>query len=200
MFLRIMSAAIVLGILFSLPGCGNGSTTPNVPPTRDAVGRSVPQQRTLEGFQVTVQTDKTTYAPGEPIEIIVSATNTGTQPRTLRYPTDSAYHRWGYIIARDGRIVTYEYWEGHGDFFAQIIGEDTYQPGETRTFRYRFPYRMSSGEEINPPEQLPPGTYQVYARMPETVYVDNFDPIRHTEPTPASQPVTIVVEPAASQN
>lgn len=195
---RILLATILLSIL-PLLGCGNGSTTPNMPPTREAVGRSVPQQRTLEGFQVTVQTNKGSYTAGEPIEIVVSATNTSDRSRTLRYPTDSAYHRWGYIIARDGRIVTYEYWEGHGDFFAQMIGEDTYQPGETKTFRYRFPYRKSSGEEINPPEQLPPGTYQVYARMPETVYLNDFDPVRYTEPTPASQPVTIVVEPATAQ-
>lgn len=189
----IIIAGALLCALLPLTGCG-GSGDSTALPVRSAVGRSVPAKSSLNGFSVTVQTDKTTYAVGEPIQITVTATNTGASARTLRYPTSFAYHRWGYIIAQNDKIVTYEYWDGHREHFPTILGMDTYTAGEARTFAYRFPYLNLAGSVDNPTEQLPAGTYQVYARMPELVYTDDNKDVRYSEPTPASVPVTITIQ------
>jgi hypothetical protein len=177
--------------LLALTGCGGGGATEGTP-VRTAVGRSVPTRGATTNFTVTVQTDKATYKVGEPIQIIVSATNSTASARTLRYPTPFSYHRWGYIISKNNKIVTYEYWDGHREFFPAVIGSDTYAPNETKTFAYVFPYPNTAGSTTGP-EQLPAGTYQVYARMPETVYTSDWQITRYPDPTPASLPVTITV-------
>ena len=189
----LIIAGALLCALLPLTGCG-GSGDSTVPGVRAAVGRSVPARSNLSGFSVTVQTDKTTYAAGEPIQITVAATNTGASARTLRYPTNFSYHRWGYIIAQNDKIVTYEYWDGHREHFPTVLGVDTYTAGETKPFAYRFPYRNTAGSVDNPTEQLPAGTYQVYARMPELVYTEDSKDLHYSEPTPASVPVTITIQ------
>jgi hypothetical protein len=178
--------------LMATAGCGGGSGGTQTATVRAAVGRSVPAKATLTGFNVTVQTDKASYKVGDPIKITVSATNSGQAARTLKYPTPFSYHRWGYIIAQNDKIVTYEYWDGHGQGFPAAIGSDTYASGETKSFTYDFPYPTPGGN-TGGLEKLPEGTYQVYARMPELVYSDNWQDIRHLDPTPASLPVTITI-------
>ena len=177
--------------LLALAGCGTGSTTDGTP-VRAAVGRGVPTRGATTNFTVTVQTNKATYKVGDPIQITVSATNSTATARTLQYPTPFSYHRWGYIISQNDKIVTYEYWDGHKEFFPAVIGTDTYAAGETKTFAYAFPYPNAAGSNTGP-EQLPAGTYQVYARMPETVFTSDWQVTRYPDPTPASPPVTITV-------
>ncbi len=140
---------------------------------------------------VTVSTDKSTYTFGEPIQITVSVQNTDTKPHTITYPYADPVTHWGYIIAQNGKIITYEYWPGHNLVFADIVGTDTYQPGETKTFNYVFPYQPT-GATSPPVTSLPAGTYQVYARQADLTY-DGTTAIRHTTPTPASNPITITV-------
>jgi hypothetical protein len=178
--------------LLALAGCGGGGTFQGAPIVREAFGRSVPTRAATTNFTVTVQTDKATYKVGDPIQITVSATNNTATERKLQYPTPFSYHRWGYIIAQNNKIVTYEYWDGHGERFPTVIGTDTYAPGETKTFAYAFPYPNTAGSKDGT-ETLAPGTYQVYARMPETVYTSDWQVTRYPDPTPASTPVTITV-------
>ena len=180
--------------LLATAGCGGGSYDSGGTTVyeRTGVGRSVPAKANLADFTVTVQTDKATYKVGAPIKITVSATYNGQGTRTLKYPTSSLYHRWGYIIAKDDKIVTYEYWDGHGVSFTAMIGTDTYTAGETKTFTYDFPYPTPAGG-TGGLESLAAGTYKVYARMPELVYTDKWQDIRHLDPTPASLPVTVTI-------
>src|SRR5687768_12249075 len=163
------------GLLLALAGCGGGGTTEGTGvgalAVRAAVGNRVPTRGATTNFTVAVQTDKATYRAGDPIQITVTATNNTAATHTLRYPTPFSYHRWGYIISQNDKIVTYEYWDGHGNAFPTVIGTDIYAPGETKTFAYTFPYPNPAGNG-NAIERLSPGTYQVYARMPETVYTN----------------------------
>ena len=183
-------------VLLATAGCGGGYGNGNGVSTtvyeRTGVGRSVPAKADLANFTVTVQTDKATYKVGAPIKITVSATYNGQGTRTLKYPTPSAYQRWGYIIAKDEKIVTYEYWNGHRESFPAMVGSDTYTAGETKTFTYDFPYPTPAGS-TGGLEALAAGTYQVYARMPELVYTDKWQDIRNLDPTPASLPVTVTI-------
>jgi hypothetical protein len=179
------------GALLALVGCGGDGTAPGTP-VRAAVGNNVPTRAATTNFNVTVQTDKTTYKVGESIQITVSATNNTATERTLQYPTKSNYLRWGYIIAQNNKIVTYEYWDGHGESLPPMIGTDTYAPGETKTFVYHFPYQNPPGN-TNGKEKLAAGTYQVYAKMPATVYTSDWQVTRYPDPTPASPVITITV-------
>lgn len=189
---KLFLGGAILALILQI-GCGNGDTTGGQATVRAAVGRSVPTRAATTNFTVSVQTDKATYKVGEPIQITVSATNSTATQRKLQYPTPFSYHRWGYIISQNDKIVTYEYWDGHEEAFPAVIGTDTYAPGETKTFAYAFPYPNAKNQTTK--EQLPVGTYQVFARMPETVFTGDWQVTRFPDPTPASLPVTITITP-----
>jgi hypothetical protein len=138
---------------------------------------------------VTVAADKTSYATGEPIQITISVTNTSGQARAISYPHPGP--NWGYILAQNGSIVAYEYWEGHQLSFPAMIATDTYAPGETKQIAQAFPQIYG---HPGPIAALTPGTYQLYAKLPSLVY-DDQRPLRYETPTPASDPVTITITP-----
>jgi hypothetical protein len=179
--------AITTALLLSpfLVACGGGSGSTG----STGIGASVPTRDTVLNFNVTVATDKTTYNTGDQINITVSATNTGSSPQTLSYPYADQIVHWGYIIAQNGKIVAYEYNSAHKQILPTAISVDQYAVGETKTFSYVFPYQPADKIQTT---TLPAGTYQVYARQADLTY-NGAQAIRHTIPTPASDPVTITV-------
>lgn len=190
----IALAAIALSI--GLSGCGGGTSyTKGILPVTipNADGRSVPPQLNLPSLKLTVSTDKTTYHTGEPINISIMATNIDSKAHSISFTTGSQTNWWGYIIAQNGVIITYEYWKGHKLAFPANVGTDSYAPGATHTFPYVFPFVP---DPSSPPQvsTLPPGTYQIYARYPDTLF-DGGTPVNNDVPTPVSAGVTITVTP-----
>ena len=190
MFSVVGVALAAAALSVGLPGCGSSSGGP-VFNAAGGDGRAVPAVTNLSTLHIAIATDKTTYKVGDPIQMTISVTNTTSAVSAVSFPTTSQTNWWGYIIAQNGKIVTYEYSTAHNLAFPATVGFDTYQPGETHTFPYAFPFVPSA---TSPPlvASLPAGTYQVYARAPDLVY-DNGVAVRTTVPTPVSDPVTITV-------
>jgi hypothetical protein len=185
--MRLIGLAALCVSFLPAMGCGGGRAVSQ----RDAVGRALSAPGSIPGLAVTVATDKSSYTAGEPIEITVSVTNTTASAKVLRYPTPSELHMWGYVVVKDGKVVTYEYWDGHGLAFPTVIGEMEYPPGSTRLFRYTLPLQQAPNATR---EYLQPGTYQVFARLPALAWEGAATYI-FPEPVPASEPVTIEVQP-----
>ncbi len=186
-------SVVLAGAVLSmgLMGCGGGSSSSSVVSGYNPDGRALPGQTNLSTLKIAIATDKTTYKTGDSIQMTISVTNTSASTSAISFPTTSQTNWWGYIIAQNGKIVTYEYSSTHNLTFTDAVGFDTYGAGETHTFPYAFPFTPSP----NSPAKvtvLPPGTYQVYARAPDLIY-DNGNAVRTSVPTPASDPVTITV-------
>lgn len=160
---------------------------------REAVGRSVLPVQTLPGMTVTVKTPGTDYRVGETIPITVSITCTDSVPKLVKYSTGSPTVRWGYILVRDNRIVTYEFWEGRRVFFTTDIGMERFLPGETKEYAFEFPVKIA-GESAPAAETLAPGTYQIYARLSPWI-ISGLPRPQTGDPVPVSEPITITVTP-----
>ena len=189
----VVSVALLAAALGGgLPGCGGGSSTSVTRPAGfNPDGRVVPNTSNLATLKVTISTDKSTYKVGEAINMTVSVNNTSSGTSSITFPTAAHATWWGFLIAQNGKIVTYEYWTGHNQAFPQVLGSDTYASGETHTFPWTFPYVPSAGSQPQT-TTLPAGVYQVYARLPDIVY-DNGTKVSSDVPTPISDPVTITV-------
>jgi hypothetical protein len=189
----IVSVALLAAAMGGgLPGCGGGSSSSVTRPAGyNPDGRVVPSTSNLSTLKVMISTDKSTYKTGEAINMTISVNNTSSATSSISFPTASQVTWWGFLIAQNGKIVTYEYWTGHNLAFSQVVGLDTYAPGETHTFPWTFPFVPSASSQ---PQTtiLPAGVYQVYARMPDTVF-DNGTAFRPGVPTPISDPITITV-------
>ncbi|MCL5257477.1 MAG: BsuPI-related putative proteinase inhibitor [Chloroflexi bacterium] len=100
-------------------------------------------------IQVTVQTDKTTYALGEPVNITVDVTNASSSSVTLNYRSGQEYD---IIVNKDGQEV----WKwSTGKFFTQELHSVTLAPGESRTFQDSWTQITNEGQPAMP------GQYQV---------------------------------------
>lgn len=183
-----ISALLALAVL---TGCGGSNSSNTLTTVPNADGRALPAPQPLTGLTGSVTTDKTTYKVGDPIAITVSITNNSANAHTVAFPSGSKTVWWGYIIAQNGKIVTYEYWTGHNLGLTTDIGVDTYAAGATHTFSWTFPY---TPDPSSPPlvASLPAGTYQIYVREPDLTY-DGTQAVRTDAPTPFSSPVTITV-------
>lgn len=186
-------SVVLAGAVLSmgLMGCGGGSSGGLTFNAAGADGRALPARTNLSTLKLAIAADKTTYKTGDPIQMTISVTNMSSSTSAISFPTTSQTNWWGYIIAQNGKIVTYEYSSAHNLAFTDTIGFDTYSAGETHTFPYAFPFTPAPDSPAKV-TVLPPGTYQVYARAPDLVY-DNGNAVRTSVPTPASDPVTITV-------
>ena len=193
-FLAWMGAALLASVMsVSLPGCGGGSSsnTATTPINFTPDGRALPPATNLSTLRFQITADKSTYKTGDTINLTVTVNNSSGSQSMVSFPTASPVTWWGYTIAQNGKIVAYEYWPGHKQVFPQVVGFDTYAGGQTKTFNYVFPYMPSPD---SPPQvsALPPGTYQIYASLPDLLY-DNGNRVATSVPTPVSAPITITV-------
>jgi len=104
----------------------------------------------LAGLGLVLKTDKETYGQGEPINLILHVINRGAEPVTLRFLSAQRYD----VAVKN--LKGQEVWRwSSGQMFAQVMGEETLQPGR-RAWTYRITVR----------ERLSPGRYAVIGTIP----------------------------------
>ena len=101
------------------------------------------------GLDLVVATDQRAYARGEPIRVTLEIVNRGTRPVELRFPTAQRYD----LLLHDAQGRPMWRWSD-GQMFAQVLGEETVEPG--RRLVYRVTVR----------ERLPAGRYRVTGIVP----------------------------------
>lgn len=94
----------------------------------------------LAGLDLSVTTDKTAYAPGEPIVVTLRMANRGVQPKTLHFRTAQRYD----VLIEDAQNRRAWQWS-EGQLFAQVLGEETVGPGQERTYRVSVRARLARG-------------------------------------------------------
>jgi len=104
----------------------------------------------LAGLGLVLKADKETYAQGEPIKLTIHVINRGTEPATLHFLSAQRYD----VAVKN--LKGQEIWRWlNGQMFAQVMGEETLQPGR-RAWTNRITVR----------ERLSPGRYTVIGTIP----------------------------------
>jgi len=158
---------IVLGALLGLAACnGDGgdsvaTPTPEVTPTPDLTPTVVPPSAELcpvidgevqQAVVALLELGKLSYEQGEPIEMTLRLVNCASQPITRSFPDAQRYDFAA--KTQDGNEV----WRwSSGIDFAQVLGEETYQPSEQLTFTETWDQLDSEGQ----PLELEPGQYEL---------------------------------------
>ncbi len=143
-----------LGILLVLAACngdgGDSVATPTPEPTPTAVPPSAELCPRIDGEVVQavvalLEPGKLSYEQGEPIEMTVRLANCAGEPITRTFPNAQRYDFAAKI--RDGNEV----WRWSSDMaFAEILGEETYQPSEQLTFTETWDQLDSEGQPVEP--------------------------------------------------
>lgn len=95
----------------------------------------------------------TTFAPGQPVTLVLVVLNRSTGPARLVFPSGKSYDFW---IARDGREV----WRwSAGRMFTQAIREQEVAPGERLEFRESWARVDAAGQPV------PPGNYEAHGLL-----------------------------------
>jgi surface antigen len=148
---------MVLGALLVLAACnGDGGdsgatptseTTPTVVPSPPAEFCPKIDGEVVQSVVALLELDKQTYqyAQGEPIDMTLRLVNCASQPITRSFPDAQRYDFAAKI--QDGDEV----WRwSSGMDFAQVLGEETYQPGEQLTFSETWDQVDSEGQQVEP--------------------------------------------------
>ena len=81
------------------------------------------------GLEVQLGIDRPSYSPGSELQAILRVVNRSGIPVTLEFPSAQRYDL--FIVGRDGEEVAR--WSAE-QAFAQVLGEETLEPGETLEF------------------------------------------------------------------
>ena len=105
----------------------------------DAADAGKPPTAPAETLEVSVWLDSGTYAIGEPIKMRLSAVNKTAGPLILEFPTSQ---RFDFVVSAGGRPV----WQWSADMmFAQALGRETVQPGDSLVYEVRWDQRLGDG-------------------------------------------------------
>ena len=105
----------------------------------------------LAGLGLVLRADKeTTYGQGEPIKLTLHVTNRGTEPATLHFLSAQRYD----VAVKNLEGQEIRRWS-NGQMFAQVMGEETLQPG-----------RRARTHRITVRERFSPGRYTVIGMIP----------------------------------
>jgi len=84
---------------------------------------------------------------GEPIEVTLSVTNCSDARATIRYRDAQRYDFTVSPVGAQGREV----WRwSQGKTSAQVLGEETFEPGETKTYTEVWDQMSNLGEQVSP--------------------------------------------------
>ncbi|ARU63638.1 hypothetical protein CBW65_23430 [Tumebacillus avium] len=91
---------------------------------------------------LTVTTNKSTYAVGEAVQITLTLTNTTSSTQTYNFNTSQ---RYDIVVQKGGREV----WRwSNGQFFLQVLGTLTLQPGESVTYTETWDQTNNNGNQV----------------------------------------------------
>jgi hypothetical protein len=96
-----------------------------------------------------VTTTKNAYAREEAVDVTLNVMNRGTVPAQLTFPTAQRYD----VLIHDAQGRQVWRWSD-GKMFAQVLGEETIQPGRRLVYRVRVR------------DTLAPGAYRVTGVIP----------------------------------
>lgn len=148
-------AVAALGILLVMAACnGDGddsvaSPTPETTPT--AVPSPPPElcpkidDEVVQSIVALLELDKSSYEQGEPVEMTLRLVNCASGPITRTFSNAQRYDFSAKI--RDGDEV----WRwADGMAFAEVVGEETYQPAEQLTFTETWDQLDGEGQQVEP--------------------------------------------------
>lgn len=116
------------------------STAPGDPSARDQAAAapvpggaadglgSDPVPAELEGLETIVGIDQASYAPGDPIRVVIGVVNRAPTTKTLEFPSSMRYD----LVLRQQGEERFRWSEGRA--FAQALGEVTLEPGQSVEF------------------------------------------------------------------
>jgi hypothetical protein len=149
---------MALGLLLVFAACngddGDGGepvATPTSEPT-PSVAATPPSElcpriddEVVQAMVALLELDTKTYEQGEPIDMTLRFINCASQPITRTYPDAQRYDFSA--KAEDGE----EAWRwSDGVAFEEVLGEETYQPGEQLTFTESWDQTGSDGQAVQP--------------------------------------------------
>lgn len=143
-------------------GCG-----PRVPTAAEA------QQGSLS---LSLNTDKATFAVGEPVQFVLRATNVTNAPVTVTF---SSSLNDEYIVRDANGATAWRLSEGRA--FLTVLTSCTVQPGATLTFSETWNQRTSPPPGV----QVPPGLYSVTALLTD-LFVTSSATFTITQSSPAA--------------
>lgn len=115
------------------------------------VARSVTAAFSEEGLRLELAADRAVYRVGEPVELTLAATNSGSAPVTLTAPSSQLYD---FAILNDSGAV----WRwSRGRMFLTVLTPLTIRPGEVRTFKEKWDQRDQSGRQVGPGDYVVEG-------------------------------------------
>jgi len=111
---------------------------------------AVAKSQGLAGLGLVLKADKETYGQGEHINLILHVINRGAEPVTLHFLSAQRYD----VAVKN--LEGQEIWRwSNGQMFAQVMGEETLQPG-----------RRARTHRITVRERFSPGRYTVIGMIP----------------------------------
>lgn len=93
-----------------------------------------------KGLQVSLDTDRTSYRTGQPVQFRLRLTNATAQQVTFRF---NSGQRFDVTVFDQTRKVVWRW--AVGQMFAQVLGEETLQPGEFRSYAVAFTGTLPAG-------------------------------------------------------
>jgi Intracellular proteinase inhibitor len=128
-------------------------------PQRSVTPRSL-RTAHLTTLDLRLDTDKPTYAVGEPVTLQLEATNQSDQQRTLAFPTSQ---ECDFVVsAAAGAVV----WQASCNrFFLQAFHNRSIGPGETLDFTARWDQLTCVPASPNQAQPVPPDRYSALARL-----------------------------------
>jgi surface antigen len=152
----IVLVLMVVAALLVLAACngdgeddGEGTPAPTTEAT-PSVAASPPSElcpriddEVIQAMVALLELDTQRYEQGEPIEMTLRLINCASQPITRTYPDAQ---RYDFSAKAEGGD---EVWRWSDDVpFAEVLGEETYQPGEQLTFAETWDQLGSDGQAV----------------------------------------------------
>lgn len=127
------SAFAVLACVALLPACsGNDPDTEPAPAPGDGVE--------IGALDVTVRTDRSTYDQNDAVQLTLTARNTSDAPVDLEFTSSQRYD----FRVENAAGSTVWTWSATRSF-AQVLGEETFAPGEERSWSSTVGADLSPG-------------------------------------------------------
>ncbi len=149
--MRPILAAILFQAILAFAACGGqGGLEPSPGVTPETPTASPTLAPPIQGLAASVNVDKATYEPGEPVRMTLTIENVGTETKQLAFRDGQRYDF--IIMDAAGRQV----WQWAADkVFIQVLGQEAIDPGQRLVYVEEWDQRDEVGN------QVPPGTYTV---------------------------------------